>query len=287
MQRSEVEAIFEKKKEGLFQDVSISPSKKPVAIILGGQPACGKSTLIKVAEKDHRNSDFLTVNGDLYRTYHPNNAQLIKNPLTYSTETQIFSNVFTEKLIDEAIKRGANIIVEGTMRNPAVPLTTAQKFREAGYQVEAYLIAAPKEYTQLGLYNRYQEEINTKGQGRLADMDSHNKAFLGVKKSADELYLQKAVDKISIHSYLAQERVKDFVLTNGQWNSRSLPSVFIEESRAMQLRNPQQLQKSLEYGNTYIGQVKDKEVHQGMNKALDELKNALNRALKMNRGLKL
>ena len=66
MQRYEVEAIFEQKKDGLFEDINIS-SQKPIAIILGGQPACGKSTLINVAKKDHPNLDFLTVNGDLYR----------------------------------------------------------------------------------------------------------------------------------------------------------------------------------------------------------------------------
>lgn len=35
------------------------------------------------------------------------------------------------------------------MRNPDVPLKTAQKFKDAGFRVEAYIIAAPKEFTQL------------------------------------------------------------------------------------------------------------------------------------------
>ena len=81
MQRYEVEAIFEQKKDGLFEDINIS-SQKPIAIILGGQPACGKSTLINVAKKDHPNLDFLTVNGDLYRQFHPN-KELIKDPIKY------------------------------------------------------------------------------------------------------------------------------------------------------------------------------------------------------------
>ena len=98
MQRYEVEAIFEQKKDGLFEDINIS-SQKPIAIILGGQPACGKSTLINVAKKDHPNLDFLTVNGDLYRQFHPN-KELIKDPIKYPIETQIFSSVFTEKLIE-------------------------------------------------------------------------------------------------------------------------------------------------------------------------------------------
>lgn len=47
--------------------------------------------------------------------------KLIQDAQRYSSETQIFSNIFTEKLIDEAIKRNCNIVVEGTMRNPDVP----------------------------------------------------------------------------------------------------------------------------------------------------------------------
>lgn len=227
MQRYEVEAIFEQKKDGLFEDINIS-SQKPIAIILGGQPACGKSTLINVAKKDHPNLDFLTVNGDLYRQFHPN-KELIKDPIKYPIETQIFSSVFTERLIEEAIKRKCNIIIEGTMRNPDVPLKTAQKFKDAGFRVEAYIIAAPKEFTQLGLYNRYQEEVLSKGQGRLADIDSHNKAVNGLMKSANQLYSDKAVDKISIHTYLAKERIKDFNLKcripnfrNTFWNNDAI-----------------------------------------------------------------
>ena len=51
-----------------------------------------------------------------------NNKELIKDPIKYPIETQIFSSVFTEKLIEEAIKRKCDIIIEGTMRNPDVPL---------------------------------------------------------------------------------------------------------------------------------------------------------------------
>lgn len=102
MQRYEVEAIFEREKEKFFRGNIFS--KEPCAIILGGQPACGKSTLINVAKKDHPNLDFLTVNGDLYREFHPEKDKLIKDPIKYPIETQIFSSVFTEKLIEEAIK---------------------------------------------------------------------------------------------------------------------------------------------------------------------------------------
>ena len=284
MQRNEVIAIFEQEKENFFRGKNAS--ENPTAIILGGQPACGKSTLIHVAKADHSQLKFITVNGDLYRKFHPNHAQLIKEPLKYPTETQIFSNVFTEKLIEEAIKRKCNIIIEGTMRNPDVPLKTAQKFKDAGFRVEAYIIAAPKEFTQLGLYNRYQEEVLSKGQGRLADIDSHNKAVNGLMKSANQLYSDKAVDKISIHTYLAKERIKDFNLVNGEWSCKSMPSIFIDESRAKQMKNKEILKTNIETGKELIETVTNPEVKKGMKEALSQLQSSLEKVQRQEKGLK-
>jgi len=254
MQRYEVEAIFEQKKDGLFEDINIS-SQKPIAIILGGQPACGKSTLINVAKKDHPNLDFLTVNGDLYRQFHPN-KELIKDPIKYPIETQIFSSVFTERLIEEAIKRKCNIIIEGTMRNPDVPLKTAQ------------------------------EEVLSKGQGRLADIDSHNKAVNGLMKSANQLYSDKAVDKISIHTYLAKERIKDFNLVNGEWSCKSMPSIFIDESRSKQMKNKEILNTNIQRGKELIESVTNPEVKKGMKEALSQLQSSLEKVQRQEKGLK-
>ena len=75
MQRNEVERIFEQEKEKFFRKQYKSDCP-PIAIILGGQPACGKSTLIQIAQSDHPEQKFLTVNGDLYRQFHPEHDKL-------------------------------------------------------------------------------------------------------------------------------------------------------------------------------------------------------------------
>jgi Ni2+-binding GTPase involved in maturation of urease and hydrogenase len=102
MQRVEVERIFEDTKDFLLR--GLTRNEAPIAIILGGQPASGKSQLTLSAQENHPNVKFLIVNGDLFRVHHPQYEDLIKDPLSYSEKTQIFSNVFTEKLIQEAQK---------------------------------------------------------------------------------------------------------------------------------------------------------------------------------------
>ncbi|MDR1370262.1 MAG: zeta toxin family protein [Dysgonamonadaceae bacterium] len=105
-------------------------TSEPTAILLGGQLVYGKSHLALLAGKEHEGKPFLKVNGDNYRIYHPQHDMLLKDAATYSEETQIFSSVFTEKLIEEAIRNRFNIIVERTGSKPEVPLRTAIFFRK-------------------------------------------------------------------------------------------------------------------------------------------------------------
>lgn len=118
MHRDEVEKIFDRRKDRILAGLEIESSEKPLAILLGGQPAAGKSSLAEIAKTDHSEKKFLVINGDNYREYHPNHHELIANDTeNYSSETQIFSNVFTEGFIQEAIKNRYDVIIEGTMRN--------------------------------------------------------------------------------------------------------------------------------------------------------------------------
>jgi hypothetical protein len=71
-------------------------------------------------------------------------------------------------------------------------------------RVEAYMIAAPEQVTGLGIYCRYLREVLTNGNGRSSDTNAHNNAVKGLLRSAGSLFLKNAVDRISIHTFLAR-----------------------------------------------------------------------------------
>ena len=62
MQRFEVERIFEDKKAIFLKNAQVSDN--PIAILLGGQPASGKTRLTLRANEEHVDTKFLVVNGD-------------------------------------------------------------------------------------------------------------------------------------------------------------------------------------------------------------------------------
>ena len=255
MDLHKVEEIYQEEKEKILR--SLTPQERPLAFILGGQPASGKSKLAKEFIGKFSNDNILFVNGDIYREFHPNRQELINNPLSYSKETQVFSNVFTENLIREAIENKYNIMVEGTMRNPQVPYNTAKMFKENGYEVEILAISAPSVFTELGLYNRYQEEINFQGWGRLAEIESHNSAVTGILSSLDLLYNEKAADKIHLYSYQAEKHIVSFSLQNNKWDIDDLPSNYIIDAREIQLQRKENIAKLIERGENTMNQISD------------------------------
>ena len=245
MNKEDVKKIFQSVKDDYLSDYK--NSDHPVAFLLGGQGSVGKGQLSRViVSQNHDLQKIFFINGDVYRNEHPENKKLQHSPEVYSTETQIFSSVFTEGFIEESIKRKLNVSVEGTMRNPNTPLTTASLFRKNGYRIEAYIIAAPAEFSSLNLYTRYANELIQGELGRLADKASHDKAAEMMPITVDALYNNKAVDAIHIYSCFAKEKVAEYHLIDGMWNNPETPSEIILKSRDKQKTNLSTMQHLLE-----------------------------------------
>ena len=260
MLRSEVLSLYEEKKTEFFRDVTSDVA--PVGILLGGQAAVGKGQLNLWAEKLYKEKSFLSINGDNYRSRHPQFNELRRNVWSYSNETQIFSNVFTEKLIEESVDRRVSIVIEGTMRNPDVPLKTSDILRKSGYVTAAFAISAPREFSMMSIFSRYYREIVSKGFGRMVDISSHNAAIAGLPASLDRLYIEKAVDRICIFDCFARNLVAEYRLNNGKWDSKVLPSEVIQASRERQLKDNVIIEELLSTGETALrnldGEIQEK-----------------------------
>ena len=173
--------------------MGIPSDTMPVGVLLGGQGAVGKGQLNLWAEKLYESHQFLAINGDNYRIWHPDFNDLRKNIWTFSEKTQQFSAVFTEGFIRESFQRQLSFVVEGTMRSPEIPVRTATALRNQGYASAAFAIAAPKEISLMNVFNRYYREVQNKGFGRMVDISSHNDAVEGLPKSLDRLFYEKII----------------------------------------------------------------------------------------------
>lgn len=269
MLTEDVWRIFTEKKEEYLRE--ISSDKFPIGILLGGQGAVGKGQLNLWAERLYPENVFLAINGDIYRVWHPDFDKLRKNIWNYSKETQIFSNVFTERLIEESIINRFSLVVEGIMRSPEVPLQTAKKLRSNGYETAAFVIAACKEFSLLNAFIRYYKEVQSKGFGRMIDIESHNKAAEGLPQSVDRLFMEKSVDRICLFDCFAKSMIADYQLSDGKWSSEALPSSIIIATRKKQMNDQEGIETLLNEASIALSNTQDKIITELMRKAYDEL----------------
>lgn len=267
MDRNSVLALFEQLKDQLL---SAKPGHStPTAYILGGQPSLGKSSLAKIAQTEEPN--LLLINGDEYRVHHPRYDELLSDPIAFSSETQIFSNVFTEGLIAEAIRKRLSVSVEGTMRRSDVVANTAKQFKKAGYKVELICISAPYELTAINLFSRFAGEVQSIGNGRLADFESHRQACLGIPKTLDDAYEDKDIDRIRLYSIFGIDPIADYKRVNGEWSINEKPSEIIETSRNAQLQNPRIVFPILDRGLAALGIIQEESIRKELLKQIQVL----------------
>ena len=267
MDRNSVLALFEQLKDQLL---SVKPAHSiPTAYILGGQPSSGKSSLAKIAQTEEPN--LLLINGDEYRVHHPRYDELLSDPIAFSRETQIFSNVFTEGLIAEAIRNRLSVSVEGTMRRGEVVADTAKQFKKAGYKVELICISAPYEFTAINLFSRFAGEVQSLGNGRLADFESHHQACIGIPKTLDDAYEDKNIDRIRLYSIFGIDLIADYKRVNGDWSINVKPSDIIVASRNAQLQNPRIVFPILDKGLAALGIIQEESIRKELLKQIQVL----------------
>ncbi len=267
MDRDSVLALFEQLKDHLLR--AKSGYLTPTAYILGGQPSSGKSSLAKIAQTEEPN--LLLVNGDEYRIHHPKYDELLSDPIAFSRETQIFSNVFTEGLIAEAIRNRLSVSVEGTMRRSDVVANTAKQFKKAGYRVELICISAPYELTAINLFSRFAGEVQFIGNGRLADFESHRQACIGIPKTLDDAYEDQDIDRIRLYSIFGIDLIADYKRVNGEWSINEKPSEMIETSRNAQLQNPRVVFPILDRGLAALGIIQEESIRKELLKQIQAL----------------
>ena len=170
----------------------------PKVFVLGGQPGAGKSTLTSKIEES-MGKNIIAINGDDFRSSHPNYDNLIK---TYGDDsvlyTQKFSNAVTEKLIEDLGNEKYNLIVEGTLRTTEAPLKTSKLLHSKGYSTNLNIVCVKPEFSYLGTLERYQEMKKNGLIARATPKESHDNVVVSFAENLSKIYSEKEFDNIEI-----------------------------------------------------------------------------------------
>lgn len=173
---------------------SKSPNKNGKAILLVGQPAAGKS----VATREF-SSEYINIDADDYRIFHPHFDELNKNHgRNASSYTGRFAGAVCEEVIKYCAKQNYNIIVQGTGRNIDTLINTTAILEDNGYtDISLKIVACPVELSTLSIYKRYLEQKLLGSSARFSDIE-HTKIVLTNLPNNIEEYYQKASKNVSI-----------------------------------------------------------------------------------------
>lgn len=165
-------------------------------IILGGQPGAGKSSFYEMRDEL---VDYIPINGDEYRRFHPNYNNIIKtDPEHYAERTQSFSNRIVETLISDLGSKGFNLVIEGTLRNPDVPIKTCEYLKGKGYEPELVVVACDAEKAWKSTIARA-ELLKSRGLApRLVPIDIYDNTVNRIPDSIDRIEEKDCFKDITI-----------------------------------------------------------------------------------------
>ena len=165
-------------------------------IILGGQPGAGKSTFYGMRDDL---VDYIAINGDEYRRFHPNFSEIIRtDPEHYAERTQSFSNQVVETLIEDLGNQGYNLVIEGTLRNPDVPIRTCQELERKGYKTDLVVVACDAEIAWKATLSRAEAQKESGQIVRLVPIDIYNKTVHLIPDNLEVIKNQKCFNSITI-----------------------------------------------------------------------------------------
>ncbi|GAA3730936.1 hypothetical protein HDA32_005605 [Spinactinospora alkalitolerans] len=133
-----------------------APSGSPVLVLLGAQPAAGKSRAQQAVVRAY--PGIVSLSGDDLRQFHPDYDDLMEqDPLAMPNATAQASGAWVAMSIDHARENGYSLLLEGVFRDPEMTLGTAAEFAQSPkkYRVEVVSLGVPEEVSRLDSVRRY------------------------------------------------------------------------------------------------------------------------------------
>ncbi|WP_338868035.1 zeta toxin family protein [Spirosoma sp. SC4-14] len=202
-------------------------SETPRGILLGGQPASGKTALMRNIRQEFNEVKFIVINGDEYRQFHPRAKKISE---TFGQDapkyTQAFSNALVEHLKAECLRSRCNFIIEGTMRSFDVIQKTAQQIKQAGFYCEAHVLAIHRNDSWLGIFQRFEGDKQRTGIGRFSPVEVHDEAYRQIPVNLNRAQKEGLFDRIAIYTRL----LTDGLTLTVNWLAHYKPEIdFISE----------------------------------------------------------
>ena len=191
------------------------PSDNPLAIIVGGQSGAGKTALINYTNNISSKREFVTIDNDFFRAFHPKAAEIKKEyPGLYTHITDQIGLGFTPDVISyfmgNDVKLSSGDIIENdeharydlifhqTLKSNRIADDAMAKLRDLGYTVGVRAFAVPYFESKMSQLERCKAQYIKMGFCRHVRPEDHFAALKGIPTTLDYIDKNGKADFIEI-----------------------------------------------------------------------------------------
>ena len=179
-------------------------SKQPLAILVGGQPGAGKTALINYTQNYFNPREFVVIDNDFFRAFHPNVSYIRKNyPQFYTCATEQLGADITDDIVSYFTGQNEtnskyNIIVHQTLSKSYVATGFLEKFNNLGYITGLNVLAVPYIESKMSQIERCEAQYNNLGFCRYVDSKHHFNSVSWLLNTVDKIESENLADFINV-----------------------------------------------------------------------------------------
>ena len=199
-------AIYEAVIRPQYLDDSARDLAQPVAIITGGQPGSGKSTLRRNAELTlEKHGGTAISDPDELRRFHPRFMEFnALDDKTTASKTQADASAWAKQLLADAIAERRNIVLDRTLGSPGQLAQMADMLKSAGYDIRIEAMAVRAEVSAVRIFYRYEHERERYGYGRFTPLEFHDQAYAGLPRTLERAQQAGLASSINLYDESAK-----------------------------------------------------------------------------------
>jgi hypothetical protein len=199
-----------------------APQARPVVVFLVGQHGAGKTRVAAMAAgRLGGYGGFADLDSDLYKPYHPRYDELIRgDDKRMAAYLGPDSWAWLAQAHDYVRARKINALKPETGQDHLIAARHMRAYREAGFRVEAMILAVPAAMSNQGIIARYHEQVTDRGHGRLPVQANADRAYTGILDLADLIDTGHLADETAVFRRgEAVPRYHNTLNQAGQWTA--------------------------------------------------------------------
>ncbi|GAA0445006.1 zeta toxin family protein [Streptomyces sp. NPDC046215] len=211
-----------------------TPQATPTVVVLLGQPGAGKTRVAHMLVGTlNKRGGFIDVDSDLYKPYHPQYAQLMRqDDKLMAAYTRADGRRWMDQAHEYVRENGVNAVIQETSQDGEAVAGTMRAYRQCGFRVELLAMGVAEAMSNQGIVHRYHEQVKERGSGRLTVQANADQSYRGM------LDLAQLVDEHALADYVAvlrrgegRPRYDNALSPEGRWQHPPALAAAIETER--------------------------------------------------------